>query len=73
MAGITRALRGIPDGVTKVFETDVDYAPGSVRVFINGVLQVKTGPNGWDELGKRFIRMKVAPVVGADLQAYFEV
>lgn len=72
MPGVHRPLIGIPDGVTLVFETPADYRPGSVRVFRNGQLQRQDWDNGWEELGGKFIKLKSAPKVGDDMQAYFD-
>lgn len=71
---IIERLSGAVDGVNTIFETSVSYVPGSLRVFSNGLLGMRTLDDGWTELGGRRVRLNIAPLAvnGEDvLQAYF--
>jgi len=52
---------GAVNGVNKVFLVSNNYLPGSVRVFLNGVLLRKELEGGWTELGHKRVRLNEAP------------
>jgi len=60
---IIEPLQGPVNGTNRVFSASADYLPGSAQVFVNGQLKTKDLVDGWEELGGRRIRMKIAPVV----------
>lgn len=64
-------MYGLVDGVNQIFQTKNEYMPGTLRVFVNGVVYYGPFDDGWTELGDRKIRMKIAPVVGDVIQAYY--
>lgn len=66
-------LSGSTNGVNLVFETPKDFVPGSVRVFVNGIVLVANMDDGWTELGTKKVVMKIAPIPGDVLQAYYLV
>lgn len=68
---IIRVCSGVIDGSNLVFQTPAQYVPGSVRVFVNGQLLRADFDDGWVELGGDKIRLKIAPVVGDTVSAYF--
>ena len=71
MGPIFRKLDGVPNGYLTLFETPTDYVAGSVQIFLNGILLEKGLDNGWSEGGGRKILMKVAPLAGDTLQAFY--
>lgn len=64
-------LSGAINGFNVVFETSAAYAPGSVRVFLNGVLLQKSTAEGFSEAGSNRIKMKEPPRVGEVVQAFY--
>lgn len=58
---VIEPLHGLVDGTNVIFETNVPYLAGSVRVFVNGQLKTKALQDGWVELGGKKIRMLEAP------------
>jgi len=58
---VIEQLQGPVNGSNVLFQTSVDYVPGSTHVFLNGMAWTQPLENGWDELGGRRIRMKEAP------------
>jgi hypothetical protein len=64
-------LYGVTNGVNLIFKTSMDYAPGSVKVFRNGMLMEAALDDGFVELGSKKIQMKIAPDSGEVLQAYY--
>lgn len=68
---VIRPLSGVCNGVNTVFVTPSPYLAGSVRVWLNGELLRADLENGWVELGESRIAMKVPPVAGDALQAYY--
>lgn len=75
-APVIEPLLGAVNSVNLVFETTVDYRPGSVQVFSNGQLKTKPLGDGWVELGGRKIRMKEAPLAGpgwADVMSVYYI
>lgn len=61
------------NGVNNVFKTSVPYAPGSVRVFLNGQLKREDFADGWIELGYDKVQLNLPPLAGDVVQAYFRV
>lgn len=67
-------LLGPVNGSNRIFETPSSYRPGSVRVFVNGQLKTQLREDGWEELGGRKIRLRIAPQAGpgsADVLSVF--
>lgn len=52
---------GVPNGVRTDFETTASYLPGSVKVFVNGLVMRADYVDGWIELGAKKIRLKEPP------------
>jgi len=71
MGPIFRKLDGTANGFNTVFETPTDYMAGSVQIFLNGILLEKDLADGWTSPGGRKIVMKVPPLTGDTLQAYY--
>jgi len=65
-------LTPAPDGVIVDFQTLLDYKPGTVSVWLNGIKLIDIWDDGFEELGGKTIRMKDAPWVGDSLQAEYE-
>lgn len=63
---------GVIDGFNTVFSTPVDYVAGSLRVFVNGFVQMKGFDDGWIELASPKFMLKIAPIVGDTVTAYFK-
>jgi hypothetical protein len=64
---------GTPNGVTTVFGTSAPYMPGSVQVFVNGVLKRKDFDDGWIEYASQKIKLKEAPLEGDTIQVYYRL
>lgn len=68
---IEQAL-GVPNGVRVVFETPVEYLPGTVRAFINGQLQLETQDvGGLAELGGKRFQLHRAPLTNDHVMVAF--
>jgi hypothetical protein len=52
---------GTVDGTNKDFQTSIPYVPGSLEVFVNGVLNRNQDIDGWTESLPKSFRMKEAP------------
>ena len=52
---------GSVNGINRVFSVSLDYRPGSIQVFLNGLLLQKDLVDGWVELGNKKIRLHEAP------------
>jgi len=68
---IIEKLSGVANGSNTIFRTRYTYFPGSVRVFVNGIVNEVSGPDGWNELGGKRISMKEPPRPTDILQAYY--
>ena len=64
-------LYGVTDGTNLIFSTSMNYAPGSVNVFRNGILLVSSFDDGFIELGHKRVQLKSAPVAGEIIQAFY--
>ena len=64
-------LQGAANGVNTIFKTSSSYRPGSVQVFLNGLLGERTLVDGWTELGLKSIQLNEPPDTGDVLQAYY--
>lgn len=64
-------LYGQTNGINQIFQTSMNYTPGSVQVFRNGLLLEASLDDGFVELGAKKIQMKIAPIPGEVLQAYY--
>ena len=63
---------GTIDGVNDVFETPEAYIPGSVHVYINGLLTQRSDPtDGLTELGGKEVRLHYTPRVGDTVHLYY--
>lgn len=52
---------GLVDGVNKDFTTPTDFTPGSMEVFLNGILLRRQDDDGWTETGANAFQLKEAP------------
>lgn len=64
---------GVVDGVNRDFQTAREYVPGTLRVFLNGILKRGDLDDGWLELGGTLFRMKVAPRIADQIGASYLV
>jgi len=70
---LLRVLVGAVNGTNQVFQTPYPYVPGSVRIFVDGQLKREDFADGWIELGYDKVQLKIAPISGSVVQAYFRV
>lgn len=70
-SSIIEPARGAINGVNTRFSTSAMYVPGSIQVWVNGLLKQKDAPDGWTELGSNKFALGEAPLVGAVVQVYF--
>jgi len=63
---------GIINGINKMFTVRTTYVPGTLRVHLNGVMREKEDADGWEELGGKRFKLKVAPVKGDRITCTFE-
>jgi hypothetical protein len=63
--------QGSVDGVNRVFFVSEDYTSNTLVVFRNGQLLERSMDNGWEELGGKDFRMKLAPLPADILQAFY--
>jgi hypothetical protein len=64
---------GTPNGVETVFETSAPYMPGTVQVFVNGLLRRKDFADGWSEVGSQKVKLTEAPLTGDTIQIYYRL
>lgn len=62
---------GSIDGINRIFYVSADYRPGTPRVWLNGLLLVKHGEDGWTEMGGKKLQLHEAPRVGDTVQVYY--
>jgi hypothetical protein len=62
---------GAVDGSNRIFYVSVDYKPGTPRVWLNGLLLVKYGEDGWTEMGGRKLQLHEAPRLGDTVQVFY--
>jgi hypothetical protein len=63
---------GTIDGVNDVFETLEAYHPGSVHVYINGLLTQRDSPeDGLTEMGGKQVRLHYVPRPGDTVHFYY--
>lgn len=68
---IIEKLSGVTNGFNTIFETSRGYVAGSVRVFVNGIVNEGSLVDGWKELGNKRIAMNEVPRPTDILQAYY--
>jgi hypothetical protein len=68
---VIEVAMGPIDGVNKSFTVSAMYVPGSLQVWLNGLLLRKDYDDGWTEQGWNKFKMKEAPIPGDVVQAYF--
>lgn len=66
-------LTGSVNGTNVQFDTTYEYRPGSVRVFVNGVVNRQIDDDGWVEVGFKRIRLNEPPRVGEVVSAYYVI
>ena len=62
---------GAVDGFNRIFYVSVDYRPGTPRVWLNGLLHVKHGEDGWTEMGGKKLQLHEAPRIGDTVQVFY--
>jgi hypothetical protein len=62
---------GVVNGVNRIFSSTAQYIPGSLRVFLNGLLIRQDLTDGWIELGNKKLRLHEAPKTGDIVQLYY--
>jgi len=62
---------GAINGTNRIFYVSSDYRTGTPRVWLNGLLLVKHGIDGWVEMGGKKLQLHEAPRVGDTLQVYY--
>lgn len=70
-AQVIEVAAGPIDGVNTSFTVSVMYVPGTLQVWLNGLLLRKDFDDGWLELGWNKFKLKEPPVPGDVVQAYF--
>jgi hypothetical protein len=65
-------LTPAPDGATTDFSTSLDYRPGSLSIWRNGVKLDPTADNGFLEIPPATARMKAPPLLGDALWGEYE-
>lgn len=68
---IEERVAGLVDGANTLFETEKVYRGGTLIAYRNGQALEQTMENGWDELGGKLFRMKVAPMQKDVIGAYY--
>jgi hypothetical protein len=61
---IKRAL-GVVDGVNREFYSPSYYGPGSIRVFVDGVMIGENDTEAWEERGGKLVELREAPLPGS--------
>jgi len=64
-------LAGTVDGVNDTFLTAADFSPGSVTVFLNGLVRQAGDADGWTESPPRTIILGEAPATGDTVHAHY--
>jgi len=62
---------GSVDGTNRIFYLSTDYRASTPRVWLNGLLLVKHGQDGWTEMGGKKLQLHEAPRSGDALQVYY--
>lgn len=62
---------GVINGFNTIFYCPTGYAPGSLRVWWNGVLMRADLGDGWIELGSGKFQMKEPPAVGDTVSVFY--
>lgn len=62
---------GAVNGSNRIFHTGTDYRSGTPRVWLNGLLLVKFGRDGWTEMGGKKLQLHEAPRVGDTVQVFY--
>lgn len=70
-SSVIETALGPVNGINTKFTTSVMYVPGSLQVWLNGLLKRRDFDDGWVELGSNKFEMKEAPITGDVVQAYF--
>jgi hypothetical protein len=68
---VIEVAAGPIDGFNKSFTVTAMYVPGSLQVWLNGLLLRKDYADGWTEQGSNQFKMKEAPLAGDVVQAYY--
>lgn len=71
MKPVIQPAIGAINGTNKNFSVTADYRPGTVRVWINGMLMRQDLVDGWVETGPKTFRMNEAPETGDVVMVYF--
>ncbi len=66
-------VNGFADGFNVLFKTKQEYQAGTLRVTVNGLIKKPEWEDGFDELGNKKFRMKIAPQEGDVIGAYYVV
>lgn len=69
---VKESLTPDPDGARVEFYTSVDYKPGSLSVWLNGLRLDPYWETGFLEGGGNIVTMKEAPMAGDSLQAQYD-
>lgn len=62
---------GAVDGTNRIFYVSTDYRSGTPRVWLNGLLLVRFGQDGWAEMGGKKLQLHEAPRTGDAVQVYY--
>jgi hypothetical protein len=65
-------LVGAINGVNTVYTTSFDFDPGSVNVYVNGRLKVRTLDDGFTPQAPRTLIMKEALLIGDSLEVEYK-
>jgi len=58
---------GSIDGANRAFQTDAEFVPATLRVWLNGLLVRGEDEDGWEVTGVATFEMRRAPVAGDTL------
>jgi len=67
------AAIGVINGSNKEFSTSMGYAPGSLEVYVNGLILRRQDDDGWTETGDFTYELKEAPQLGDTVSHYYRI
>jgi hypothetical protein len=71
VARYTESLVGVINGSNASFTTTQDFIPASIKVYVNGLLQLQ--PGGYSTIGNDSILFTSSPLTGDELQATYDI
>jgi hypothetical protein len=68
---VIEVATGAVDGINNLFQTTNPFFPGSVQVFINGLITKADNADGWAEVPPSVVILSEAPRAGDVVQVYY--